>query len=109
MILVVDFNPQIYVWTNTSVDIVRAFRHACINNPYVFLTWGIFFLSIIPDTIADSLFSFSWTAFEILHWSMYVCQFEKSEGLEGLLEYIKQNYGNPPIYILENGLSLNML
>ncbi|RID53437.1 LOW QUALITY PROTEIN: hypothetical protein BRARA_G00829 [Brassica rapa] len=23
-------------------------------------------------------------------------------GLEGLLEYIKQNYGNPPIYILEN-------
>ncbi|KAL1208380.1 Beta-glucosidase 3 [Cardamine amara subsp. amara] len=24
-------------------------------------------------------------------------------GLEGVLEYIKQNYGNPPIYILENG------
>ncbi|KAK9938652.1 hypothetical protein M0R45_015376 [Rubus argutus] len=24
-------------------------------------------------------------------------------GLEGLLEYIKQNYGNPPLYIHENG------
>lgn len=28
-------------------------------------------------------------------------------GLEGLLEYIKQNYGNPPIYILENGRPTN--
>ncbi|CAH2047541.1 unnamed protein product [Thlaspi arvense] len=25
-------------------------------------------------------------------------------GLEGVLNYIKQNYGNPPVYILENGL-----
>ncbi|XP_009102946.1 beta-glucosidase 9 isoform X2 [Brassica rapa] len=28
-------------------------------------------------------------------------------GLEGLLEYIKQNYANPPIYILENGRPTN--
>ncbi|EOA30377.1 hypothetical protein CARUB_v10013516mg [Capsella rubella] len=31
-------------------------------------------------------------AFDVLPW-----------GLEGVLEYIKQNYGNPPVYILENG------
>lgn len=24
-------------------------------------------------------------------------------GMEGVLEYIKQSYGNPPVYILENG------
>ena len=24
--------------------------------------------------------------------------------MEGVLEYIKQSYGNPPVYILENGL-----
>lgn len=29
--------------------------------------------------------------------------------MEGILEYIKQNYGNPPVYILENGLSLSVL
>uniref|UniRef100_A0A1J3C7Y3 Beta-glucosidase 3 n=1 Tax=Noccaea caerulescens TaxID=107243 RepID=A0A1J3C7Y3_NOCCA len=28
-------------------------------------------------------------------------------GLEGVLEYIKQNYGNPPVYILENGRPTN--
>ncbi|KAL1208379.1 Beta-glucosidase 3 [Cardamine amara subsp. amara] len=28
-------------------------------------------------------------------------------GLEGVLKYIKQNYGNPPIYILENGNPTN--
>ncbi|CAA7043660.1 unnamed protein product [Microthlaspi erraticum] len=28
-------------------------------------------------------------------------------GLEGVLEYIKQNYGNPPVYILENGRPSN--
>ncbi|KFK33708.1 hypothetical protein AALP_AA5G050000 [Arabis alpina] len=28
-------------------------------------------------------------------------------GLEGVLEYIKQNYGNPPVYILENGTPTN--
>ncbi|XP_024009497.1 beta-glucosidase 3 [Eutrema salsugineum] len=28
-------------------------------------------------------------------------------GLEELLEYIKQNYGNPPVYILENGRPTN--
>ncbi|KAG7594294.1 Glycoside hydrolase family 1 [Arabidopsis thaliana x Arabidopsis arenosa] len=27
--------------------------------------------------------------------------------MEGILEYIKQNYGNPPVYILENGLSIS--
>ncbi|KAL0848666.1 hypothetical protein Bca101_021913 [Brassica carinata] len=27
-------------------------------------------------------------------------------GFEGVLEYLKQSYNNPPIYILENGLSL---
>ncbi|KAG7584499.1 Glycoside hydrolase superfamily [Arabidopsis suecica] len=27
-------------------------------------------------------------------------------GLEGVLEYLKQNFNNPPIYILENGVSL---
>ncbi|CAN8324228.1 unnamed protein product [Cochlearia groenlandica] len=27
-------------------------------------------------------------------------------GLQGLLEYLKQSYNNPPIYILENGLSM---
>ncbi|CAH2052584.1 unnamed protein product [Thlaspi arvense] len=34
--------------------------------------------------------------FEVLPW-----------GLEGVLEYIKQNYGNPPVYILENGRPTN--
>jgi beta-glucosidase/6-phospho-beta-glucosidase/beta-galactosidase len=29
-------------------------------------------------------------------------------GLQGLLEYFKQAYGNPPIYIYENGLSLSL-
>ncbi|CAN6871248.1 unnamed protein product [Brassica oleracea] len=28
-------------------------------------------------------------------------------GLEGVLAYIKENYGNPPVYILENGQSTN--
>ncbi|XP_024010062.1 beta-glucosidase 3 [Eutrema salsugineum] len=28
-------------------------------------------------------------------------------GLEGVLEYIKHNYGNPPVYILENGRPTN--
>ena len=27
-------------------------------------------------------------------------------GFEGVLEYLKQSFNNPPIYILENGLSL---
>ncbi|KAB2606617.1 beta-glucosidase 11-like [Pyrus ussuriensis x Pyrus communis] len=29
-------------------------------------------------------------------------------GLQGLLEYVKQNFGNPPLYIHENGLSLSL-
>ena len=29
-------------------------------------------------------------------------------GLEGVLAYIKENYGNPPVYILENGLYLSL-
>lgn len=28
-------------------------------------------------------------------------------GLQGVLEYFKQLYGNPPIYIHENGLSFS--
>ncbi|KAK9281125.1 hypothetical protein L1049_004018 [Liquidambar formosana] len=32
----------------------------------------------------------------------------KPEGLQGVLEYFKQAYGNPPIYIHENGLSLSL-
>ncbi|XP_010422484.2 PREDICTED: beta-glucosidase 9-like [Camelina sativa] len=35
-------------------------------------------------------------SFDVLPW-----------GLEGVLEYIKQNYGNPPVYILENGQPSN--
>jgi len=27
--------------------------------------------------------------------------------MEGILEYIKQSYGNPPVYILENGKTMN--
>jgi beta-glucosidase len=27
-------------------------------------------------------------------------------GLEGILEYIKQSYNNPPVYILENGMPM---
>ena len=29
-------------------------------------------------------------------------------GLEGVLKYIKQNYGNLPVYILENGINLSL-
>lgn len=29
--------------------------------------------------------------------------------MEGVLEYIKQSYGNPPVYILENGRSFSLL
>ncbi|CAN6872726.1 unnamed protein product [Brassica oleracea] len=63
-----------------------------------------------------TLISFSWTAFgnsslvnvDLLPWGLeglFFFFFGKS--LEGLLEYIKQNYGNPPIYILENALQEN--
>ncbi|CAN8268553.1 unnamed protein product [Cochlearia groenlandica] len=42
------------------------------------------------------MFSLSSNLFDVIPW-----------GLEGVLEYIKQNYGNPPIYILENGQPTN--
>lgn len=98
----------------------------------MFFLNGIFWVCFF---FTDSLFHFIGQPLGILHWSMYVSP--NSEiwhvlihqtllikswflvirphvdllpwGLEGLLEYIKQNYANPPIYILENGLSLNML
>ena len=28
--------------------------------------------------------------------------------LEGVLEYLKQVYGNPPVFVYENGLSLSL-
>ncbi|KFK29800.1 hypothetical protein AALP_AA7G181200 [Arabis alpina] len=53
------------------------------------------------DFNTDSGVSMTWLAnyssleYDVLPWAM-----------EGVLEYIKQSYGNPPVYILENGKSM---
>ncbi|CAH2052602.1 unnamed protein product, partial [Thlaspi arvense] len=82
------------------------FRHECFSEPYAFLSWDlyIFFQFTIHESNADSLCHFSGTVYgnftlpeiDVLPW-----------GLEGVLNYIKQNYGNPPVYILENGRPTN--
>nr|VDC79310.1 unnamed protein product [Brassica rapa] len=49
------------------------------------------------------------TTSQVRVWLFYFC-FDKCAvtpwALEGVLEYIKQSYGNPPVYILENGKSM---
>ncbi|KFK29802.1 hypothetical protein AALP_AA7G181200 [Arabis alpina] len=48
------------------------------------------------DFNTDSgLANYSSLEYDVLPWAM-----------EGVLEYIKQSYGNPPVYILENGKSM---
>ncbi|CAN6820894.1 unnamed protein product, partial [Brassica oleracea] len=64
----------------------------------LFAYWMVPFTSSEEDKIATQrakAFYLAWF-FDVLPW-----------GLEGVLKYIKQNYGNLPVYILENGQPTN--